>query len=269
MQSMTQPYPPFYGAIVGPHAGRIAHGRWPATDIRLEANDGLHHLHGASGSLSRQHWIAVGPAQRDKLTLRCRMESGSGGYPNALDAQVTYTLTGSQLLIEMQAHVSGEMPVNLTQHSYFNLTGGGADIAGHRLRLASGEALVTEGMIPTGRRAPVSEIVELHHSLDQTFILDGERKAVLEVDDLRMTARTNQNCFHVFVGGTNSDNIPGKTGDPYGPRSGICLENQGFPDAPNHPEFPSTLLQTGETYVNWITLDFEDLSASTLKPFNP
>lgn len=261
IQSMTHPYPPFYGAIVGPHAGRIAHGQWPGADIRLEANDGAHHLHGASGSLSRLHWEAVGPILNNRLTLRCITQAGSAGYPGSLEATVTYTLSGLQLRIEVQARVSAEMPVNLTQHSYFDLTGGRAGAAGHRLRVDSREALVTEGMIPTGRRAPVSGEVPLAHGLDQTFVLGPTRKAVLETEDLRLTACTNQDCFHVFVGGPNAKDLPGKHGAPYGPASGICLENQGYPDAPNHPEFPNTLLKPGETYVNWVTFNLERLHA--------
>jgi aldose 1-epimerase len=261
VQSMTHPYPPFYGAIVGPHAGRIAHGQWPESDIRLEANDGPHHLHGASGSLSRLHWEAVGSVHSDRLTLRCVSPAGAAGYPGSLETTVTYTLSGLQLRIELEARVSAEMPVNLTQHSYFDLTGGRAGAAGHRLRVDSREALVTEGMIPTGRRAPVSGEVPLAHGLDQTYVLGPTRKAILETQDLRLTAHTNQDCFHVFVGGPNAEDLPGKHGAPYGPASGICLENQGYPDAPNHPEFPNTLLKPGQTYVNWVTLDFEELPA--------
>ena len=261
IQSMTHVYPPFYGAIVGPHAGRIAHGKWPESDVRLEANDGPHHLHGASGSLSRVHWEAVGPVHSDHLTLRSVTPAGAAGYPGSLDTTVTYTLSGLQLCIELVARVSAEMPVNLTQHSYFDLTGGRAGAAGHRLHLDSSEALVTEGMIPTGRRAPVSGEVPLAHGVDQTYVLGTTRKAILETQDLRLTAHTNQDCFHVFVGGPNVKDLPGKHGAPYGPASGICLENQGYPDAPNHPEFPNTLLKPGQTYVNWVTLDFEELKA--------
>jgi aldose 1-epimerase len=261
VQSMTQAYPPFYGAIVGPHAGRIAHGQWPGTDIHLEANDGPHHLHGASGSLSRMHWEAVGSVHSDRLTLRCVSPTGAAGYPGSLETTVTYTLSELQLRIELAARVSAEMPVNLTQHSYFDLTGGRAGAAGHRLHLDSREVLVTEGMIPTGRRAPVSGEVPLAHGLDQTYVLGPTRKAILETQDLRLTAHTNQDCFHVFVGGPNAEDLPGKHGAPYGPASGICLENQGYPDAPNHPEFPNTLLKPGQTYVNWLTLAFEELKA--------
>ena len=261
IQSMAHSYPPFYGAIVGPHAGRIAHGLWPGAEADLEANDGPHHLHGASGSLSRRHWEAVGPVHGDRLTLRCTTQAGAAGYPGSLETTVTYILSRLQLRIELQARVSAEMPVNLTQHSYFDLTGGRAGAAGHRLHINSAKVLVTEGMIPTGRRAPVSGGVPLAHGLDQTYVLGPSRKAVLETQDLRLIAHTNQDCFHVFVGGTNAEDLPGKHGAPYGPASGICLENQGYPDAPNHPEFPNTLLKPGETCVNWLTLDFEELKA--------
>jgi aldose 1-epimerase len=256
-----QPYPPFYGAIVGPHAGRIAHGYWPNSDVILQANDGPHHLHGASGSLSRLHWEVGGPVQKDRITLRCKTKTGVAGYPGSLEATVTYTLSGLQLRIVLQARVTAEMPVNLTQHNYFDLTGRRAGVAGHRLHLDSREILVTEGMIPTGRRAPVSGDVRLAHGLDQTYVLGASRKAVLETEDLRLTAFTNQDCFHVFVGGPNVEELPGKHGAPYGPGSGICLENQGYPDAPNHPEFPSTLLKPGDSYLNWATFNLERLGS--------
>ena len=261
VQSMMQPYPPFYGAIVGPHAGRIAHGYWPNSDVKLQANDGPHHLHGASGSLSRLHWEVGGPVQKDRITLRCKTKTGVAGYPGSLEATVTYTLSGLQLRIVLQARVTAEMPVNLTQHNYFDLTGRRAGVAGHRLHLDSREILVTEGMIPTGRRASVSGDVRLAHGLDQTYVLGASRKAVLETEDLRLTAFTNQDCFHVFVGGPNVEELPGKHGAPYGPGSGICLENQGYPDAPNHPEFPSTLLKPGDSYINWATFNLEHLGS--------
>jgi aldose 1-epimerase len=219
MQSMTHGYPPFYGAVVGPHAGRIAHGQWPGTNLRLESNDGPHHLHGASGSLSRLHWEAVDPILEDRLTLRCVTPAGAAGYPGSLEATVTYTLSGLQMRIDLHARVTAEMPVNLTHHSYFDLTGGRAGAAGHSLRVDSRETLVTEGMIPTGRRAPVSGEVPLAHGLDQTYVLGPTKKAVLETEDLRLIAHTNQDCFHVFVGGPNAEDLPGKQGAPYGPAS--------------------------------------------------
>jgi len=202
-----------------------------------------------------------GPVQKDRITLRCKTKTGVAGYPGSLEATVTYTLSGLQLRIVLQARVTAEMPVNLTQHNYFDLTGRRAGVAGHRLHLDSREILVTEGMIPTGRRAPVSGDVLLAHGLDQTYVLGASRKAVLETEDLRLTAFTNQDCFHVFVGGPNVEELPGKHGAPYGPGSGICLENQGYPDAPNHPEFPSTLLKPGDSYLNWATFNLERLGS--------
>lgn len=202
-----------------------------------------------------------GPVQKDRITLRCKTKTGVAGYPGSLEATVTYTLSGLHLRIVLQARVTAEMPVNLTQHNYFDLTGRRAGVAGHRLHLDSREILVTEGMIPTGRRAPVSGDVRLAHGLDQTYVLGASRKAVLETEDLRLTAFTNQDCFHVFVGGPNVEELPGKHGAPYGPGSGICLENQGYPDAPNHPEFPSTLLKPGDSYLNWATFNLERLSS--------
>lgn len=259
--SMEQPQPPYYGAIVGPHAGRLALGRWPGSSNTLEANDGPHHLHGASASLSRRRWVPIGKASQTSVTLGCRVESGEAGYPGKLDAQVTYKLEGTQMLICMEAQCVVPMPVNLTQHSYFDLTGRQGGAKQHQLRIASTEALETVGMIPTGRRVPVPPgPLALPHGMDQTFILESERNAILEVPDLRMTAATNQPCFHVFVGGPNGSDLLGKHGQPYRRGTGICLENQGYPDAPNHPDFQTTLLESGQAYINWISLTFEDLS---------
>ena len=267
VRSMGHTYPPFYGAVVGRHSGRIAHAQLPMGDQihHLEANDGPNHLHGAQSSLSRKFWRLVDQSSGPEpyLTLEVTSPKGEGGYPGALTARATYRLSENGLSVELTAHRDEETLVNLTQHSYFNLNGGKASTENHRLRVNATASLETNQMIPTGRFLPLAEDEfdpEARCGLDRTYVLaPNEPAAILEVPDLRMRTHTNQASLHVFVGGGNETYMPGKSAQPYLDAWGICLENQGFPDAPHHPHFPSTLLAADETYVNWVTFEFEML----------
>ncbi|HAB35351.1 MAG TPA: hypothetical protein DCE58_01980 [Cryomorphaceae bacterium] len=267
VRSMGHTYPPFYGAVVGRHSGRIARAHLPMGDQihHLEANDGPNHLHGGQASLSRKFWRLVDQSGGPEpyLTLEVTSPDGEGGYPGDLTARVTYQLTENGLRVELTAKCDQESLVNLTQHSCFNLNGGETSTENHRMQVNATASLETNQMIPTGNLLPLKTDEfdsSLRSGLDRTYVLaPNEPAATLEVDDLRMTAHTNQAALHVFVGGGNETQMPGKGAQPYMDAWGICLENQGFPDAPHHPHFPTTFLAAGETYVNWITFDFEML----------
>lgn len=277
----------YFGCTVGRHANRIAHGRFSldGRGYQLETNDGAHHLHGGeSGAFHRRIW-RIEQTGDASVTLGLRSEDGDGGYPGRLDVQALFALDDQgRLLIEYRAVTDAPTIVNLTSHGYFNLAGAG-DVMGHRLTLhASRYTPVDAGLIPTGELADVAgtpfdfrtgmrvgeRIREPHEQLqrgrgyDHNFVIDGEpgtlRPAARLEDagcgrvlELEVTAPGVQ-----FYSGNFLDaSTRGKGGRACRQGDGLCLEPQGFPDAPNQPGFPSARLAPGETYLNRMRLAFK------------
>lgn len=261
-KSFKAPSPPYYGSIVGPHAGRLAYGTWPSWNGSLETNEGPHHLHGASGTLANKEWELLTYIPNRLIQLRTQLPPFEAGYPGGMEATVTYTIESYTLRVKLEANCSVEMPINLTQHSYFDLASKGSVTETHVLSMDSIGILQTKDMIPTGVVLPTKPgRILCKEGLDRSFVLGKHKNAILEVSDLRMKATTNQPCFHLFIGGANGSALTDEAGVILNAQSGICLENQGYPDAPNHPNFPSTLLQPGQPYVNWINFEFTPLNA--------
>jgi aldose 1-epimerase len=260
----------FFGALIGRFGNRIARGELPIDGVvhRLAANNGPHQLHGGIGFHARR-W-QIGDVRPNALTLRRTSPDGEDGFPGTLQVQVIYTLTDEGALrIDYTATTDRPTVCNLTQHSYFNLAGGG-DILGHRLRLACSRYLpIDETVIPTGELAPVkgtpfdftaptaigaqidADNVQIRRGAgyDHCFVVDGWDGALRDVAVLeeprsgrRMTMRTTEPALQFYSG----NHINGTGG--HGHRTGLCLEAQHYPDAPNRPEFPSTRLAPGETY---------------------
>ena len=245
----------YFGAIVGRYANRIAHARFTldGTAYRLTANHGPHHLHGGRTGFDRVVWraspfVAGGTAG---LTLAHTSPAGDEGYPGTLDVRVTYTLTDRrELVVDYLATADRPTPVNLTQHSYFNLAGSG-DVLGHLLRIdADAITPVDDGLIPTGAIAPVAGTpfdfrsptaigARLGGGYDHNFVL----------------RRTGPGLVHAA---RLEEPVSGRTLDVHttepglqlyaGNRWGVCLETQHFPDSPNQPGFPSTILRPGAEY---------------------
>jgi aldose 1-epimerase len=260
----------FFGALIGRFGNRIARGELPIDGVvhRLAANNGPHQLHGGIGFHARR-W-EIGDVRPSALTLRRTSPDGEDGFPGTLQVQVSYTLTDEGALrIDYAATTDRPTVCNLTQHSYFNLAGAG-DILGHRLRLASSRYLpIDETVIPTGELAPVkgtpfdftaptaigaqidADHVQLRRGAgyDHCFVVDGWDGALRDVAVLeepgsgrRMTMRTTEPGLQFYSG----NHINGAGG--HGKHTGLCLEAQHFPNAPNRPDFPSTRLAPGETY---------------------
>ena len=267
---------PFFGAIAGRVANRIAHGRFEldGETYELETNNGPHHLHSAGAGFDKKVWNAepmeteAGPA----VKLTCVSPAGDGGYPGEVVASVVYTLTNDdELRLEYTATTDAPTLVNLAHHSYWNLAGhGSGDALGHVLKLFTDQYTRTdETLIPTGEIKPVegtpydftqpkkigADIEEIKGGYDVNFVVNGEPGRLRPAARLRepgsgrvMEVYTTQPGVQLYTAGGLGGPIEGKDGATYDRFDGVCLETQHYPDAIHHPDFPSIVLRPGETY---------------------
>ncbi|MEY8117929.1 aldose epimerase family protein [Falsihalocynthiibacter sp. BN13B15] len=275
-------YSPYFGAVVGRYANRISGGGFTLDGQRytLDQNEGPNTcLHGGAGGLSQRVWT-IDAYSKESVTLGLHSPDGDQGFPGALDVKCTYTLSESAILsLEFNAVSTQSTIVNLSQHSYFNLDGSGS-ISDHRLTviadritpvdsalIPSGESLNVQGtpfdfMTPRPVSAPQCPM-----DLDHNFILtrpenlpvtQGSLAAILETQKTGLTMQiyTTKPGLQVYDGHQLNVPIVGLNGQKYGPRSGICLEPQFFPDSPNQPAFPSAQLAAGEIYAHSIEYRF-------------
>jgi aldose 1-epimerase len=272
----------YFGAIVGRYANRIGRGRFEldGSRYRLPINDEPHHLHGGTRGFDRVVWACepVGDSRGRGLALRHTSPDGDQGYPGTLDVEVRYLFTGNdELEVDYRATTDKPTPVNLTQHSYFNLAGAGeGDILGHQLSIdADGYTPVDCTLIPTGRIVPVADTpfdfrtpvaigarigdpdpqLEYTRGYDHNFVLRGQGPGLMHAARVMepATGRTldvfsTEPGLQLYSGNQLDGMVAGKGGRSYGPHSGFCLETQHFPDSPNQPRFPSTILRPGAQY---------------------
>ncbi|HXL52884.1 MAG TPA: aldose epimerase family protein [Gemmatimonadales bacterium] len=272
----------YFGAIVGRYANRIADARFTVDGqtYRLAANDGRNHLHGGRTGFARVVWRAA-PFRTDHaagVALSNSSPDGEEGYPGNLEARVTYTLTDrNELMVDSSATTDKTTPVNLTQHTYFNLAGDGAgDVLGHLLRIdADLMTPVDEHLIPTGALAPVAggpfdfrsltrigarittDDEQLHRGrgYDHNFVLNRTGAGLVHAAEVveptsgrTLDVHTTEPGLQLYSGNHLDGSVSGKAGRVYGRRAGLCLETQHYPDSPNQPGFPSTLLRPGAQY---------------------
>jgi aldose 1-epimerase len=265
----------FFGALIGRYANRIAHATFTLDGKKydLPKNDGDNSLHGGPHGFNNVVW--KGRAIPDGVELTYLSKDGEAGYPGDLTAVVRYTLNGSSLRIEYSATTDKDTVLNLTNHSYFNLTGEPKEILGHQLTLhASRFTPVDATLIPTGELRSVAstpfdfrkataigsrindsdEQLQRGHGYDHNWVLDtngklAEAAEVYEPGSGRvLRVLTDQPGIQFYSGNFLDGSVKGKGGVAYQHRTGLCLETQHFPDSPNHPSFPSTELKPGERF---------------------
>ena len=277
---------PYFGCLVGRFGNRIAHGRFvlDGATYTLATNNAPGDipcaLHGGLRGFDKVLWEAT-PRSKDGvqgLELHYASKDGEEGYPGNLDVTVWYWLTdANELKIEYKATTDKATPVNLTNHSYFNLKGeGNGDILDHVLTFKAGKTTpVNAGLIPTGELRPVAgtpfdftsphaigervnqadEQLKFGGGYDHNWVLDNQGGAlalaatVLEPASGRtLEVWTTEPGLQFYCGNFLDGKLTGKSGKPYNFRNGLCLETQHYPDSPNQPAFPSTILRPGQTY---------------------
>ena len=277
---------PYFGAIVGRYANRIAKGRFTldSVEYKLAQNDGPNSLHGGVKGFDKVVWKATELAkQNSALELAYLSKDGEEGYPGNLSVKVTYTLSDdNELWIDYHATTDKDTVLNLSNHSYFNLAGeGNGDILQHVMMIAASRFTPVDAtLIPTGElrnvegtpfdfRQPTAigarlnnddEQLKLGRGYDHNFVLDRKGSGmtlaarVVEPKSGRvLEVKTDQPGIQFYTGNFLDGTIHGKGGKVYGHRFAFCLETQHFPDSPNHPSFPSSELKPGETY-HYITV---------------
>ncbi|HYD88056.1 MAG TPA: aldose epimerase family protein [Vitreimonas sp.] len=268
---------PYFGATIGRYANRIAGARFAldGRDYPLAANDGCNHLHGGVRGFDKAVWDAQGFERADGagVVLRYVSADGEEGYPGELEVEVAYELTRDRLTIAYRARATKPTHVNLTHHSYFNLSGAALrNVETHELTINADRFMpVDEELIPVGDPKPVEDTpfdfrtarlvgarigtddaqLRVGGGYDHTFVLNKTAAGALGQAALlrdpasgrAMEVWTTEPGLQFYSG----NHLDGAAGG-FGRRAGLCLEPQHFPNSPNRPDFPSTLLRPGDAY---------------------
>jgi aldose 1-epimerase len=267
--------PRYFGALIGRHANRIARGRFSLNGVeyQLPCNNGANHLHGGFKGFDKCVWDVR--ESEKTLHLTYFSQDGEESYPGNVTAAVDYTLVDNELRLDYRATTDRDTIVNLTNHSYFNLRGAGT-ILDHELTLnADHFTPVSEDLIPTGEvrsvegtpmdfrkgKAIGSEISAAYDQLgftggyDHNFVMNDYDGSLRSAGHLYepITGRvlevlTTQPGMQFYSGNFLDGSLVGRNNFTYAKYAGLCLEPQHFPDAPNHSNFPSTVLRPGEEY---------------------
>lgn len=277
--------PSYFGAVVGRYGNRIANGQFSidGVDYQLAINNSPNNLHGGDQGFDKVLWETKEFVNDSSvgLVLTYFSKDMEEGFPGNLTTQVTYTLTGDDALaIDYYATTDRTTHVNLTQHSYFNLSGNvSRDVLGHKLMINAGEITPVDAtLIPTGSLMPVDGTpldfreatvigerinddhsqIKFGHGYDHNWVLDstgidknGLTLAAVLTDSIsgrKMEVFTQEPGIQFYSGNFMNAETMGNGGVVFDYRHGLCLETQHFPDTPNQPQFPSTLLNPGEEY---------------------
>lgn len=272
---------PFMGAIVGRYGNRIAKGMFTldGQTYTLAKNNGPNHLHGGNKGFDKVVWQAeeFKNSEGSGVIFRYTSRDGEEGYPGTLTARVTYTLTDrNELIVDYFATSDKATPVNLTQHSYFNLTGAARDVLDHQVTIYADRFTPTDATsIPTGIlqavegtpfdfRTPTAigaridadnEQLRNAKGYDHNYVLNRSGEGLVHAAHVYepssgrvLDVSTTEPGVQFYTGNFLDGSITGKGGKVYQKWFGFCLETQHFPDSPNEPQFPSTILRPGAEY---------------------
>lgn len=267
---------PYFGAIIGRYANRIKNGRFRVVEheYQVQQNEGVNQLHGGTRGFDKVIWKdeIIEYFGTQALRLSYVSEDGDQGFPGQLMTEVVYYIDNDNGLgIDYRASTTRTTPVNLTFHGYFNLSGEGhGNILDHELMINAHEITeVNDNLIPTGNIVHVdktpfdftkphligSRIKDLRHGYDHNYVIFpyGDAPHLIAAvrspkTGIKMTVYTTQPGVQLYTGYHLDATLVGKSGHHYGSYSGFCLETQHFPDSPNNPHFPRTLLEPDEIY---------------------
>ena len=269
----------YFGATVGRYANRIGNARFvlDGVEYKLAANNGPNHLHGGIKGFDKAVWkpVEVTAAEdRAWAKLSYLSQDGEEGYPGNLRCTVTYMLTNDdELRISYEAETDKKTVLNLTNHTYWNLAGqGGGNILGHELMIHGTRfTIVDQGLIPTGATASVidtpldflsprtmgSRIRQLRYGYDHNYVLNGRPDTLKPCATVHertsgriMEISTTEPGVQLYTGNFLDGSVIGKGAKPYAKHTGFCLETQHYPDSPNKPTFPSTVLEPGKKFTS-------------------
>lgn len=285
---------PYFGALIGRFGNRIDKGQFTidGETYQLSVNDGPNHLHGGAKGFDKRVWKGESFSNESGAGVKLNLlsEDGDMGYPGNLQVTAIYTLTNSnELQLEFKATTDKATPVNLTHHSYFNLAGDGT-ILDHRMMIdAKSFTPVNETLIPTGEirsvegtpfdfREPTTigerinadnQQLKFGQGYDHNWVLDKSEPGayelaarVVEPDSGRvLEVYTVEPAIQFYSGNFLDGSLKGQ-GRSYDFRSAFCLEPQHYPDSPNHPEFPNTILRPGEEYSTRMSYAFSTVDSA-------